>query len=105
MNARRRDTAAAWLFLLVVDLVVRSGGFRRVHRLVERIPVRKVRALAEKPDVISIVNDAVDRAAVWYPRRMRCLPRSVVATWLLRRRGVEATFVIGVRKIPFYAHA
>ncbi|MGH9204874.1 MAG: lasso peptide biosynthesis B2 protein, partial [Vicinamibacterales bacterium] len=105
MNATRRDVVATLLLMLIVDLTIASGGFPRIHRLVRRIIVQRRRAIADETRLVEAVNDAVNRAAVWYPRVQLCVPRSVVATWLLRRRGLPAVFVIGIRKIPFYAHA
>jgi hypothetical protein len=105
MTCTRRDVLAAWLFLFVADVTSRFAGFRRVHRFVRGIPLRQRRPGPDAAAIIARVNEAIDRAAVWYPRYLRCLPRSIAATWLLRRRCVPATFVIGIRKVPFYAHA
>lgn len=105
MKATRRDTLAAWLLLLIVDLAIGRGGFPRIHRLVRGIRVRRRQAAPDDAAIIAAVNDAVDRAAVWYPRPVRCVARSAAATCLLRRRGVVAVMVIGVRRMPFYAHA
>ena len=106
MRGTRRDTLFSWLVFLIVDLAIVFRGFPGVHRLVGAIRVRsRTSSAVDREGVIAAVNDAVDRAAVWYPRTMLCLPRSVVATWLLRRYGVPAVMVIGVRKMPFYAHA
>lgn len=104
MKATRRDIFEAWLILLAVDLAIARKGLPGIHRRIRGLPVRR----RDGPDVASIVevvNDAIGRAAVWYPRPALCLPRSAVATWLFRRRGVPAVMVIGVRKMPFYAHA
>ncbi len=48
---------------------------------------------------------AVDEACVWYVKRVACLQRSVIATWLLRRYGMQAELVIGYRPLPFESHA
>jgi hypothetical protein len=91
MMRRSRDTLAlallvvrAWMALLIFD-VVRLAGFGRIHRLVDRCPV--------------------DEACVWYVKACACLQRSVVSTWMLRRRGFYASLVIGYRPIPFESHA
>ena len=105
MKASRLDVLLSWLLLLIVDVATACGGFPAVHRLVRRISVRPRAYEASATPVIAATNDAINRAAVWYPRPMQCLPRSAAATWLLRRRGVPAVMVIGVRKMPFYAHA
>ncbi len=48
---------------------------------------------------------AVERARTCYFKEARCLQSAVVTSWLLRWRGVAATCVIGVRRVPFIAHA
>jgi hypothetical protein len=40
-----------------------------------------------------------------YLKHARCLQSAAVATCLLRLRGVAADLVIGVRRMPFTAHA
>ena len=48
----------------------------------------------------------VDRALGAIPFDSRCLIRSLVLTRMLSRRGIESTFVLGVRNNPeFIAHA
>jgi hypothetical protein len=47
----------------------------------------------------------VNRACIWYPKRVQCLQRSVVTACLLRTIGVPARLVVGVQKLPFRAHA
>ena len=48
---------------------------------------------------------AIDLAAVFYFKEVKCLQRSVVTARLLRRHGFPAELVIGVQHVPFYAHA
>ena len=48
---------------------------------------------------------AIDLAAVFYFKEVKCLQRSVVTARLLRWRGFPAEMVIGVQHVPFYAHA
>lgn len=98
------DTMEAFAAFLAVDVAIAVGGFHRLHRRLRGAPVRGV-APSDVHATVARVNTAVDRAAIWYPRQALCLPRSAAATWMLRRRGVPAVFVIGVRKLPFYAHA
>ena len=40
---------------------------------------------------------AVDRAAARLPGVTKCLPRAMALQWLLHRRGLDATLVIGVK--------
>jgi hypothetical protein len=94
-------TVQAWLGLLVFDLAL-LAGFARVHEWLKRHRPRSRRAFRSTPDDIVW---AVDEACVWYVKRVACLQRSVIATWLLRRYGVQAELVIGYRPLPFESHA
>ncbi len=94
-------TVQAWLGLLAFDLAL-LAGFARVHDWLKRRRPRSRRACrASADDVVW----AVDEACVWYVKRAACLQRSVIATWLLRRDGVQAELVIGYRPLPFESHA
>ena len=48
---------------------------------------------------------AMDLACVLYPHRVLCLQRSAATTVLLRRNGIPADLVVGVKHIPFRSHA
>jgi hypothetical protein len=89
--------------LVAVDVLMKLGGFRAVHRLVTRWRVRTRREA--DPATARALAAAVDSAARLYLKRAWCLQRSVVAACLLRSRGIPAELVIGVRKMPFLAHA
>jgi hypothetical protein len=93
-------TAAAWLALWVFD-VLRYRGFRAIHGVVGRVSTAHRRYRPSTADVIW----AVDEACVWYVKRVACLQRSAVATWLLRRQGIPGELVIGYRAVPFESHA
>jgi hypothetical protein len=50
--------------------------------------------------------NAVTRTLNALPTDSRCLVQSLVLLWMLRRRGISATLVIGARREPeFSAHA
>jgi hypothetical protein len=53
----------------------------------------------------ALVCSAVNRACIWYPKRVFCLQRSMVVTCLLRSYGVPAQMVFGAQRLPFRAHA
>ena len=93
----------AFLALAMADLIMRFGGFKRLHRTVRswRVSEKKGNPVA----AIHAVCTAVDRAATYYLRHALCLQRSAVITCLLRREGISAEMVIGCRKIPFRGHA
>lgn len=95
-------TAHAWLGLIAFDAALLLG-FSRLH---DRVRGRRPsnRHPSSQPAIADIVW-AVDEACVWYVKRAACLQRSVIATWLLRRHGVQAELVIGYRPLPFESHA
>jgi hypothetical protein len=96
-------SAAAWTALVLIDGLMKLGGFRRLHRFVLRFPLRQRR----RADVETAhrICGAVDRAASYYVKRAWCLQRSVAAVCLLRLAGYPARLVIGAHRTPFYAHA
>ena len=96
-------TALAYGTLVAIDAVMKFGGFRRLHRLVQNFPVRQ----RTRDDVRTAhrICGAVDRAASFYVKRAWCLQRSATAVCLLRLAGYPAELVIGARRTPFYAHA
>ena len=85
--------------LMVYDVVARMG-FAQTHAFVAKCPTAKRRP-AETPRIC----DAVAEACVWYVKRVHCLQRSAVTTWLLRLHGVPAELVIGCRPVPVQSHA
>lgn len=89
--------------LLVFDAVLSLFSLNSLCSRVKGWPVKR-RKIAN-PNIIGQVCGAVDRACVWYPRRTLCLQRSAVTTCLLRNNGVSAQMMIGVRPMPFLAHA
>ena len=93
---------AAWLGLLVSDVVLKILGFSRFHAMVRRIRTRPVHA---RPAAAQRIVRSVDRASAFYFKRAWCLQRSVVTVALLRLAGFPARLVIGVQRVPFAAHA
>lgn len=91
---------ASWLLLAAMDLV-QITGFARMRRLIVRCRVRRPLASAPTQDIVW----AVEEACVWYVKRVACLQRSAVTTWMLRRHGTSAHLVIGYRPVPFESHA
>lgn len=83
------------------DLVNVVFGFRRVYRDVERQRVDSRACRAET----ALICQAVCLAACFYCKPALCLQRSVAATRLLRKYGVNGRLVIGYRPAPFFSHA
>jgi hypothetical protein len=96
-------TLEALAELVRCDVTIGRSDFRGLQRWIESRPRRRTRFAGD--DQIARTFAAVARAALCYPRARLCLPRAAVATRLLRRRGVAATLVVGVRHTPFAAHA
>jgi len=88
--------------LLLFDLLRLCHSFNKLHRFVT---AWRVASQTAPSDMVSRVSSAVNRACIWYPKRVLCLQRSAVTTCLLRSCGVSATMVIGVQSLPFKAHA
>ncbi len=89
--------------LVIYDLLLLVGrDFATLHRIVRNW---KVRGKEAPPDATDRVCDAINRACIWYPRRVLCLQRSAVTTCLLRGFGVAAQMALGAQKRPFKAHA
>jgi hypothetical protein len=103
-TARASQIAGAWTLLLLVD-VVKTLGFWRLYRAIGWVPTSRRRS--RKPAAVSAANvcDAIDAAAVHYFHRVLCLQSAAAAVCLLRFYGIPAALVIGVRRLPFEAHA
>lgn len=96
-------SALAYFALIAIDGLMKFGGFRRLHALVSKFPVR--RRTRDDAETAHRICGAVDRAASYYVKRAWCLQRSATAVCLLRLAGYPAELVIGARRTPFYAHA
>lgn len=97
------STAVAFIGLVLVDLTVKIAGFKSLHKLIRRCPsLRKAEPNSENA---ARICTAVDRASIYYFKRAWCLQRSATTVCFLRLFGFPAELVIGVRKMPFYAHA
>jgi len=88
--------------LIRYDLVNTALGFQSVYRQVARQHVASHRSQVETE---SLVCEAVCLAACFYYKPVLCLQRSVAATRLLRKRGINGRLVIGYRPAPFFSHA
>ncbi len=103
----------ALLVLPLTALMLRLGGFKRCHALLERWS-RNPTQQAEDESLKESIQSA-KRAIYWAveygvyrgKRRHNCLPRSLTLWWLLRRQGIESELRIGTRyrKGQLQAHA
>jgi len=94
---------AAFLGLAIFDAILSLLSLKSMCSCVRLWPVK--RSGLTGSSVTGQVCEAVHRACVWYPKRTLCLQRSAVTTCLLRTFGISARMMIGVRSMPFLAHA
>jgi hypothetical protein len=92
----------ALLGLLAFDLFRFGKSFTRIYFFVREWTIASGLSPA---DTVEHVCQAVNRACVWYPKRVLCLQRSAITTCLLRSCGVDAQMVFGAQRVPFKAHA
>jgi hypothetical protein len=88
--------------LLRLEFPLHRGDFAYVHQLVRNCPTNSV---APAHDAQSKILRAMNLAAVFYWKEVKCLQRSAVTTRLLRKYGIPAELAIGVQRAPFRSHA
>jgi len=94
--------AACFVTLVYVDVLTNLFGFKRLHAVVQKSrPVGN----AYRRTTVERVSRAMDRAARAYFKHAWCLQRSAACVYILRRLGYPVDLVLGVRTIPFEAHA
>src|SRR5690242_13008536 len=92
----------AFLGFLMFDIRRLGRNFPKLHEFVRGYPVAN---RVPEGDIVDRVCEAVNIAAIWYPKRVLCLQRSAVTTCLLRRSGIAATMAMGGQILPIKAHA
>jgi hypothetical protein len=93
----------ALLGLAVFDLVLSLSSLKALCTCVAAWPLR--RAKNPGSEITGQICCSVQRACVWYPKRALCLQRSAVTACLLKSYGLPAQMVVGIRDMPFMAHA
>ena len=94
---------SACLLLLRFEWSIRNHDFRRIYARVGSTAVaQQAVSASNSPERIC---RAVDLACVWYWKPVLCLQRSAASCCLLKMYGFAGQLVIGVRQIPFRAHA
>jgi len=94
----------ALVFLSMVSVVLPFGSGRLV-RLLRAWPVRRVTSTDDPTVEADRATLALNRACRYYPFHVECLHRAAALVCYLRWRGHAATLVIGVKTVPFAAHA
>ncbi len=100
----RRTVLASWVALLLADAIVKLLGFWRLYRVVNSIPTMR-RINGDRAATASAICESVETASLKYFRHVRCLQSAAAAVSVLRLHGIPARLVIGVRRLPFEAHA
>ncbi len=108
-GSKARPQSARWAVLsalvglAVFDFILSALSFKSLCTAVKAWPVKP--KSNSDPDLVGRICAAVEKACVWYPKKALCLQRSAVTACMLRRWGIHARMVVGVRPIPFLAHA
>jgi hypothetical protein len=100
---RKKTIVSAIVGLALFDLVLRIRSFRVLCAYINSWPLRARKSV--DPDIKSKICSAVEQACIWYPRKAMCLQRSAITACLLRSHGFPAEMKIGIRPVPFMAHA
>lgn len=102
-----RATLVAWVLLVRVRRLAARRGFAGLLAALPPCPPDDADPVGGSgvAATVAATAAAVDRAAALQLRKAWCLPLSAACTWMLRRRGVPARLVLGVRPLPFFAHA
>ena len=100
-------TLRALFWLFAYALLLRTGGFKRIRRIVQLAPFASRISCDRKieSEMCQQVCAAVDRAQVFLFSQAMCLQRSIVITRFLLMRGVDAETVIAAHLMPFKSHA
>jgi len=98
------DFIKAVLGLALFDVILSCRSLETLCSAVRSWPVKPLPSTCETAEIAQVCQ-VVERASVWYPKKALCLQRSAVTTCLLRERGIRAHMVVGVRAMPFLAHA
>lgn len=94
---QRRTLLAAWVCLPFFWLALRILGLPRLHTWLHRSLIVIQPSGSFALDAIRAQAEAVNIAARHSPFPATCLSRSLLLSWLLRRRNVASKLCIGVR--------
>jgi hypothetical protein len=101
---KRSTVLFAIMGLTFFDCILSALSLEFLCRSVKAWPLRR-KASRDQSTLMGEICSAVEKACVWYPKKALCLQRSAVTTCILRSYGIPANLVVGVRPMPFLAHA
>jgi hypothetical protein len=94
---------SALIGLVVFDVILVLLSLKHLCFVVRKWP--STDRQQDASTVIGQICTAVDTACVLHPKQALCLQRSAVTACLLKIHGIPARLAIGVRPMPFLAHA
>ncbi|HHG0625767.1 TPA: lasso peptide biosynthesis B2 protein [Klebsiella pneumoniae] len=99
INARFRNV----MNVIMVCLALKTYGFKSIQKLTEPL---NGKASRNQKTIIDIEEEVekIHKAVLWSPFKIACLEWSLTIVRHLRKKGINAKLVIGVRPIPFLAH-
>ncbi len=109
-RATRREKlffVEACILLLISNLSVKTVAFRHIDRYLRAHCNNDPRTGIDKDD-IKLVNLSLSHAANVFPWKSLCLSRSIAGLIMLRRRGIPAVLLAGVKPLEdssLHAHA
>jgi hypothetical protein len=86
--------------LLIIHFLLWRGGFPAVYK-----KVKEWRLSPRVPSDGEELARLFDSCSILFPRQNLCLTHSAAATCYLRSFGFPANLILGVRTLPFSAHA
>jgi hypothetical protein len=109
-DSRPEDTGAfeilhTAVLLVLARLALIVLGFQRTATIVNRFSSAGDPCINVDPVQVQATKYAVSLAAAFIPARILCLERSLVLYYKLKRNRVPAALRLGVRALPFAAHA
>jgi hypothetical protein len=114
-RATRREKlffVEACILLLISNLSVKTVAFRNMDKYLRahwnNDPRAGIDRLSDSKEDIKLVNLSLSRAANVFPWKSLCLSRSIAGLIMLRRRGIPAVLLAGVKPLEeasLHAHA
>lgn len=99
-GAQRRLLLPGFFALILIAALVRTIGYGRTRRLLERFgsPGAGAGSGGGRERAASIAR-LIDGIARHGPYQATCLPRSLTLWWFLRRRGISCEMRFGARRL------
>jgi len=114
-RVRRREKllfVEACILLVLSNLSVKTVAFRHIDRYLRaqcnNDPRTGIDRHSDSKDDIKLVNLSLSRAVNVFPWKSLCLSRSIAGLIMLRRRGIPAVLLAGVKPLEdssLHAHA